>query len=99
MHQRVHGNHRGAGLEPERPLVPRADQKAGERHGQELVRDTPNRAEGADQCLLLQHFRIGGRRAAGGLQLVVYPADKIAVGDISNEEKEAEGGLVQPSIS
>lgn len=99
MHQRVHGNHRGAGLEPERPLVPRADQKAGERHGQELVRDAPNRAEGADQRLLPCHFWIGDGRAFGRFQLIVDPADKIAVGDISNEEKEAEGGLVQPSIS
>lgn len=99
MDKRIHDYERHARLEPEGPLVPRANEEARQRHCQELVRHAENLAQGADQRFLPCPLQIGDRGAFGCLQLTVDPTDKIVLGDVPDEQKEAVGNLVQPPIT
>jgi hypothetical protein len=56
VHQGVDSNHGLSGLEPNRPVVARSNQQAGERHGQDLVGNAEDTSEGTDQGFLSGSF-------------------------------------------
>lgn len=96
--QRVNGDHVLSGLEPDEMLPAHPYQKAGQRHRQDLVGHAEHASEEADQGFLPGSLQIGVRRACGGFQLAIDPANEVAASDVSDEQKEAVGGLIKPPI-
>ncbi|KAH3553394.1 hypothetical protein KXW50_009305, partial [Aspergillus fumigatus] len=96
--QRINGDHGLSGREPGGGLAPRSYQEGRQRHRQDLVGHAEDATEGTDQRLLSGSLQIGLRRAWGGFQLAIDPADEIAASNVSDEQKEAIGGLVKPPI-
>ena len=95
MNQRVDGDHAAANLGPEDHLFGSAEQKAGQGHGEDLVRDTVDLPHRLDQG---RRHSVGARRTVGGRQLGVDPADQIAVGKVADEQEQGVGGLVEVAI-
>ncbi|MFX8393322.1 hypothetical protein ABTL67_19660, partial [Acinetobacter baumannii] len=42
--------------------------------------------------------QLGYRRASSGSQLAIDPAREVAASDVPDEQKEAVGGLIEPTI-
>ena len=102
MDQRIDGDHAFAGLEPMRAAIRGPKQQPGEGHGEDLVGDAVDIAEGPDQPLLALsgEIHMGGDRSSGrNGQAVVDPADQVAVGNVADKEKEAVGGLIEATVA
>jgi hypothetical protein len=80
------------------PMIARPYQQTRQCHRQDLVRQAENASEGTDHGFLSSSLQIGVRRACGGFQLAIDPANEIAASDVPDEQKEAVGGLIKPPI-
>jgi hypothetical protein len=97
MDQGVDGDHAFAGLEPMRPTIRGPKQQPGEGHGEDLVGDPVDIPQRADQPLLAvcgEVYAGGDRSESRMIQPVVDPADQVIVGNVTDKEKKAVGGLV-----
>ena len=72
--------------------------RAGQGHGEDLVRDTVDLPQRLDQGRRHSSQPVRARRTVGGRQLGVDPADQIAVGKVADEQKQGVGGLVEVAI-
>jgi hypothetical protein len=98
VHQGVDGDHAAADLGPEDHLFGSAEQKAGQGHGEDLVRDTIDLPHRLDQGRRHSRQPVRARRTVGGRQLGVDPADQVAVGKVADEQEQRIGGLVEVAI-
>lgn len=99
VNQRVDRDHCGTGFKPERPLRARADQQRRKRHHEYLVGDAVDVAKRSDQGFLPGGLQFGRCRAFRAFQLLVDPANKVAVGDVTDEQEKRICGLVQSPVA
>ena len=87
VHQGVDGNHAGAYLLPEAKAFRGGQQDAGQGHGQDLVRHAVDLPERANQSFPQPGEPVGARRFLGMLELLVDPADQVAIGNVAHEQE------------
>ncbi len=99
VHQGVDGDHARPGLDPAPALVRIAEQQAGQGHGQHLVGDAVHLPQGVDDRRPQPGQAVSIGRRVGFLQPLVDPADQIAVGQVTNEQVQRIGGLVEAAVA
>ena len=62
-------------------------QDAGQGHGQDLVRHAVDLPERSNQGFPQSGQPVGARRVIGMLELLVDPADQVAVGNVAHEQE------------
>ena len=86
-------------LQPLGANLSRADQNAGHRHGQNLVRNAVDVAQWLNQSRAHLCQRVCGALVVHLVEPVIDPADQVAVGDVANEQVKAVGNLVEMAVS
>ena len=87
VHQGVDGNHAGAYLLPEAQAFGGGQQDARQGHSQDLVRDAIDLPERSNQSFPQSGQPVGAGWVVGILELLVDPADQIAIGNVANEQE------------
>ena len=97
VHQGIDGDHVSAGLDPEGLWA--GEEQTGQRHRQDLVRytvDVPQRPNNG-----LAHgdrpIRVGWIISFG--ETAIDPSHQVAIGQITNEQEQSVGGLVQAAVA
>ena len=88
-----------ADFQPPRANVSGADQNAGHRHGQDLVRNAVDVAQWLDQANARLRQRVCERLVVRLVEAVIDPADQVAFGNVANEQVQAVGNLIQVAVS
>jgi hypothetical protein len=99
VHQRIDDDHAGSNLAPEPHPVGSAKQEGRQGHGQHLVGDAINFAQRRDEGSSHAGQSVRTSRAVRRLQLLVNPADQIAIGNVANEQVQGVGGLVEAAVA
>ena len=86
-------------FEPPRANVGGADQNAGQRHGEHLVRHAVNIAQRINQGIACLRQRVRSGLVVRLVQAVIDPADQVALGNVANEQVQAVGNLIEVAIS
>ncbi len=77
MYERIDRDHGFAGFEPNRSLIANSDQQGRKRHRQDLVGHAVDVTERTNQGFLPGCLQGARRRAYGGFQLAVDPANEV----------------------
>ena len=88
-----------ADLQPFGANVSRADQDAGQRHRQHLVGNAVDVAQWLNQSHAHLRQRVCGALVVHLVEAVIDPADKVAFGNVANEQVQAVGNLIQVAVS
>jgi hypothetical protein len=95
MHQGVDGDHAGANLDPDRQILRRGEQKAGQGHGQDLVGDAVDLPQWSYQGFPQVGEPIGAGWVVGLVEAPVDPADQVAIGNVPDEQEQGIGHLLR----
>ena len=87
VNEGVDGDHAAADLDPGPSVIRSTEQDAGQGHGEDLVRDAVDLAQGLDQGGSQPSQPASARWTVRGLQLSVDLADQIPVGNVANKQK------------
>jgi hypothetical protein len=88
-----------ANFEPARANVSGADQNARHRHCQDLVGNAVDVAHRLDQANARLRQGIWSAGLVRLVEAVIDPADQVAFGNITNEQVQAVGNLIQVAVS
>ena len=97
--QGIDGDQLHADFEPLGADSSGADQNAGQRHCQDLVRNAVDIAQRLDQGSARLCQRVWRRQIIRLVQPVIDPANQIALGNVANEQVQAIGKLVEVAVS
>ena len=98
MHQGVDGDHAGANLDPDRTIFRGGEQDAGQGHGQDFVGDAVDLSERSNQGFPQASEPIGAGGILGSSELLVDPADQVAIGNVPDEQEQRIDHLVEATV-
>ena len=99
VNQGIDRNQVHTDLQPLGANVSRADQDAGQRHRQHLVGNAVDVAQWLNQSRAHLRQRVCGALVVHLVEAVIDPADRVAIGNVSNEQVQAVGNLVEVAVS
>ena len=99
VNEGVDGDHAGADLVPQPQVFRRSEQDGGQGHGQHLVGDAVDFAQGRDDDVPHPGQPIRASWTIGRLQPLVDPADQITIRNVANEQVEGIGDLVEVAVA
>jgi hypothetical protein len=99
VHQGVDRDHAAADFSPALAVSPSTQQQAGQGHGQNFVRDAVHLTQRREQGLSKPCKSVWCIRLVSFSEAVVDPVDQIIGGDVLDEQEQAVGGLVEPTVA
>jgi hypothetical protein len=97
VHERVDHDHGSANLHP--PRVAGDHHQIGQGHGQDFVGDAVDVPQGLYEGVPHAGLPVRTVARVSQVQLVLDPADDVAFRQITNEQEQRVGGLVEPAIA
>ena len=97
VNQRIDGDHAAAHLDP--AWIGGTEHQHRQGHAEDLVGHTVDMAQRFDQRGPHLGEPVGARTVIRRLDLALDPADKVAIGDIANEQVQRVGSLVEAAIA
>jgi hypothetical protein len=99
VHERIDHDHAGTGRNPALPVRIGGQQQLGDCQRHDLAGDPVDAAKRLEQRVPHSRCAIWRSRLISGRKPIIDPADEVTMADVSNEEEQRVGCLIQATIT